>query len=323
MEKEKKEKKEKRDKVKTHASKEPMRWAETEEAPIARGPTDHGNDFDIRMRQEADGQKAAKKIVDIIAERGVCLVEANAPADLLAAACDEAEQLWEDGHFSAPFRVSDDRSMMEAKLWHQAVQDEEKVVWIKQDAPGAKPSHMMNALKLLAKNISDFSGGLGPLLKRDAGIDFDKYGQTMLSCYTGDRQYNLHLDNPHGEEEDEHGLPDNGMRLTSTYFINVHWNPNEGSQEGGLDVHLTGGKAMPDSLSAARASPKLRVAPHADTLVLFLSERMAHQVIKTSGKEKWFALTMWSLNGPAMQQMAKRLMIRQMQAESKDDSDVD
>merc|ERR1740123_578634 len=145
----------------------------------------------------------------------------------------------------------------------------------------------------------------------------------MLSCYTGDRQYNLHLDNPHSGD-DEDGMPDNGLRMTSIYFINCHWDPNEGSQAGGLDVHLTSPKERPDSLATARAAPKLRVAPHADTLVLFLSERMAHQVIKTSGKEKWFALTMWSLNGTAMQEMPKRLMQlmhARQQGQRQEDSD--
>lgn len=311
-----------KEKIKTVASKEPVRWAEDGEAPIARGPTEYGNDFDIRMSQEPDGVKAAKKVVGVLKERGVCLCEANAPAELLSAACDEAEQLWEDGHFSPPLRVSDDRSMLEARLWSQALVDEEKVVWLRNQ--DNKATQMMNALKILAKNIADFGGGLASELKKEAGVEFNRYGHAMLSCYTGDRQYTLHLDNAHGDDDDDQqGVPDNGMRLTCTYFINVHWDPAEGSQAGGLDVHLTDPKVRPESMAAARRAPKLRVAPHADTLVLLLSEHMAHQVIRTTGNTKWFAITVWSLNADAMQQVTRKMLARQMSQRRGEDSEED
>merc|ERR1740121_1161963 len=103
--------------------------------------------------------------------------------------------------------------MLEAQLWNQALADEEKVFWIRESAD--KEKAIINALKLLSKNISDFAGGLAALLEKEMGMKFDRFGNCMLSCYTGDRQYNLHIDNPHGEEEDDDsGLPDNGMRLT-------------------------------------------------------------------------------------------------------------
>lgn len=226
-----------KEKIKTKASKGPMRYNDGDEAPIARCFGEQGNDFDIRMRDEADGVKAAEKIVKVIKDNGVCLVEANAPVELLQAACDEAEQLWEDGHFSPPLRITGDRAMLEAELWRHALADEEKVFWLKEES--AKTKHMMNALKLLGGNIADFCGGLAQLLKRDLGVEFDRHGHAMLSCYTGDRQYSLHLDNLHGDEDDDRAMPDNGMRLTCTYFINVHWDPAQGSAAGGLDFHLT------------------------------------------------------------------------------------
>mmetsp|Transcript_23964 Transcript_23964/g.71642 ORF Transcript_23964/g.71642 Transcript_23964/m.71642 type:complete len:317 (-) Transcript_23964:66-1016(-) len=314
-----------KDKIKTKASKEAMRWADTEEAPVARGPNDFGNDFDIRMRSEPDGMKAAEKIVKVIKERGVCLVEANAPVELLTAAFDEAEQLWEDGHFRPPLRVGDDRAMLEAELWKQALSDEEKVFYISaSDTPDAKTKHMTNALKVLAKNVADFSSGLAATLKKEIGLDYDRFGQSMLSCYTGDRQYSLHLDNPHGDEDDDRAMPDNGMRLTCTYFINVNWDPVDESSSGGLDIHLTDPTARPESMASARRTPKLRVAPHADTLAVFLSDRMAHQVIRTEGPTRWFALTLWSLNAAAMDQMLRKLLtMRQQAAGGKDDSDDD
>jgi len=316
-------------KIQTTASSEAMRWADDEETsgPIFREPSFTGNEFDVRMSEEPDGLKASKKIVKCIADRGVCLCQANAPEQLLESACYEAQALWDDGAFGAPLRVHDDRSMLEAQLWGQALKDEEKVVWVREGGagpgPGAQASRGMNALKLLAKNMADFASGLGGELHETLGIDFDRIGHVMLSCYAGDRQYALHLDNAHGDEEDESGLPDNGMRLTCTYFINTQWNYEEDGMAGGLDVFLTDPKAPPDSAAAAKKAPRLRVAPHADSLVLMLSERMAHQVVSTRGKDtKVFAMTLWGLSGSAMQQMAKKLMARRLRA-SKEDSDDD
>jgi len=306
-------------KIQTTASDEPARLSGGAEGEIQVGPGPEGNAFDVRMGQEPDGKKAAEKIIERLGEVGVAVIEANAPRDLLAAACDEAETLWEDGHFGAPFQVSNTRSMMEAKLWHQALADEEKVFWIKGD-PKSEPK--INALRLLAKNLGDFAGGIGSKLASDFGIEFDRFGASMLSCYTGDRQYNLHIDNPHGDEDDDAAIPDNGMRMTVTYYINLNWNPTEGSNQGGMDVFLTDPKDKPSSGSSAKNAPRLRVAPHADTLLIFFSERMAHQVISTKGKDKWFALTMWCLNGQAMQQMVQKLQ-RMGKPDKNEDSDDD
>jgi len=157
--------------------------------------------------------------------------------------------------------------MMEAKLWHQALQDEEKVFWIKGD-PKSEPK--INALRLLSKNLSDFAGGIGMKLASDFGVEFDRFGASMLSCYTGDRQYNLHIDNPH-KSGGETALPDNGLRLTLVYWINPHWDPETNYNGGGLDVFLTDPRLAPSSASTARKASKLRIAPHADTLAIFLS----------------------------------------------------
>mmetsp|Transcript_120467 Transcript_120467/g.300536 ORF Transcript_120467/g.300536 Transcript_120467/m.300536 type:complete len:318 (-) Transcript_120467:58-1011(-) len=311
-------------KIQTWASSEAMRWADDEEAsgPIFKQPGMTGNEFDIRMSGEADGMAAAKKIVNFISERGVCLCEANAPQQLLESAYFEAEELWEDGAFGPPLRVHDDRSMIEAQLWGQSLKDEEKVVWIRDGPGGSQSASGMNALKLLAKNMSDFAGGLAELLRKEMGIEFDRVGHAMLSCYAGDREYALHVDNAHGDDEDESAVPDNGMRLTCTYYINPHWEPQEG-EAGGLDVFMTDPKEAPASAGSAKKAPRLRVAPHADTLVLMLSERMAHRVVPTRGKDtKWFALTLWGLSANAMNQMAKKIMTRRQRA-SKQDSDDD
>eukprot|EP00441_Pelagodinium_beii_P045689 CAMPEP_0197623084 /NCGR_PEP_ID=MMETSP1338-20131121/3160_1 /TAXON_ID=43686 ORGANISM="Pelagodinium beii, Strain RCC1491" /NCGR_SAMPLE_ID=MMETSP1338 /ASSEMBLY_ACC=CAM_ASM_000754 /LENGTH=315 /DNA_ID=CAMNT_0043192933 /DNA_START=100 /DNA_END=1047 /DNA_ORIENTATION=+ len=311
-----------KEKIKTKASKEAMRWADDgQDGPVKQGPTEQGNDFDVRMSEEPDGMLAAKKIVKVLKEKGVCLVQANAPMELVIAAHGEATSLWEDGEFKPPMRVHDDKSMLEAQLWDRALKDEEKVVWIKES--DSKAVQLCGALKMLGKNMGDFCGGLGPLLDQELGLQFDRLGQAMLSCYTGDKRYSLHIDNPHAGA-DEQGLPDNGMRLSCTYYINPHWSPDEESCEAGLDVYLGDPCSTPSSVASSKKLPKLRIAPHADTLVLYLSERMAHQVIATTSKERWFALQLWGLNGTAMQQMTKRLLaMRQASSYSKPDSDDD
>lgn len=311
-------------KIKTTASKEAMRW--TDDGPpgeVEKEPSQDGNDFDIRMQHEADGMRAAHKIVDILKERGVCMVQANAPQDLVVAAVEEAEELWDVGQFDRPLKVYDDRSMLQVQCWKQALEDEEKVYWIR-TSEASSGAHITNALKALSMKIADFGGGLGELLRKEAGIDFDRFGQAMLSCYTGDRKYTLHLDNCHGDEDDETSFPDNGMRLTLVYYINLYWDPVKRDNGGGLDIYLSDPKEPPQSASAAKSSKILRIAPHADTLVLFLSERMAHQVVPTTGSQKLFALTLWCLNGDAMGKMTKRLWaMRQAGTKKDDESDED
>jgi len=316
--------KKKKDKIRTKASGEAMRMTDDgRESTIQRGPTDGVNDFDIRMSGEPDGMKAANSIVSILKERGVALIEANAPRELVQAAYDEADALWEDDVFSAPMKVYDDRSLMEAKLWQEALKDEQKCYWVKTaDGEAPKGPHMTNALSLLSKNLSDFGSGMGELIKTELGVEFDRSSQTMLTCYTGDRTYHLHIDNPYGcEGAEDRGIVDNGMRLTLNYFLNAEWDPTDG-EGAGLDVYLTDAKEVPQDASAAKGAGKLRVAPSGDTLVAFLSERMAHQIISTQGKKRYFCLTRWFLNGKAMNQVAAKLK-QQQDERNKTDSDDD
>ncbi|CAK8999949.1 unnamed protein product [Durusdinium trenchii] len=276
--------------VKTKASKEAMRWADDGlEGPIERKPGEEGNDFDIRrlVVKVCDAMGlAAQKIVQVLKERGFCLVQANAPPELVQAAFEEAETLWEDGEFKPPIRVHDDRSLLEAQLWSHALQDVEKSVWIREG--DSRAIQLMNALKLLGRNMADFCAGLGPLLEKELGVAFDRLGQPLLTCYTGDATHKIHIDNPH---EDESSLPDNGMRVSCTYYINPHWAPEEGEQ-GGMDIFMV--PSSSSSASGARKCPRVRVAPHMDTLVLHLSERIVHQVLPTKGWNiRWYALQLW------------------------------
>lgn len=304
------------------ASGEAMRWADEHEGVIQRGPGPEGNEFDVALAAEPDGVYAAKKIVDFIKERGVCLCEANAPHDLLSQAFDEAEELWDAGEFKPPIKVYDQDSQLEAQIWKDVLyQDENKVIMIdgSEIQKGNKTRDKMEGLKLLSQNMLEFARGIGEILANDPAFSFTHVWNAMLSCYTGNRTYDLHIDNPNGGVENR--LPDNGLRLTMCYYINPHWNPEDGYNGGGLDVYLTEPNRKPASASGARRANKLRVAPHADTLVLFLSERMAHQVIATKGDEKWFCLTMWCYDQTAMAKFPVKLSEIQRRGQFRDDDD--
>jgi len=297
------------------------------EAPIVKGPTREGNDFDIRMSEEPDGMLAAKRIVAILRDKGVCVVQANAPQQLVVAASEEAESLWDDGKFAPPLRIYDERSRMEAQIWQQTLVDEDKVVWLRPQEAEADPKGAVGtqALRLLSSNMADFGAGLGSMLKEECGCDYDRHGHSFISCYTGDRAYTLHLDNPHLCDVDRTEVrPDNGLRLSAVYFINPHWDSEADSQCcGGLDLHLTDPKESPSTASAAKQAGRLRVAPQADTLVLFLSERIAHQVVATKGTQKWLCLQMWYMNGAAMSEMPRKLMALRQAREKSDNDESD
>lgn len=313
----------KRLQIATKSSGEAMRWAELKEGGIARGPGDDGNHFDFSLSQETDEYMAARKIVKRLVDRGCCVCEANAPHDLLSAASTEAKELWESGAFGPPIHIYNTETEFEAQMWQNLYKDEEKVCWINPDSEAVT---QMNALQLLSQNLFEFAEGLAELIASEPiGVRFTHVGNAMLSCYTGDRSYNLHIDNPHADSSSSGALPDNGLRLTLSYYINPYWNPDSGDNCGGLDVFLTDPKTTPSSGAAARKAQKLRVAPHADSLVVLLSERMAHQVISTKGKEKWFALTVWCWDQRAMETYCARVQAirEQREREQADSSEED
>jgi len=306
-------------KIKTKASKEAARFSDDgKEARTLRSPGENGNDFDIRMSEEPDGLLAASKIVQILKEKGVCVIQANAPAEIVMAANSEADELWEEGKFAPPLRVYDDRSKIEAMIWQETLADEERVCFIRnaKEDDSATEKQSKQGLRLLMNNMIDFGGGLGESIAKELGVKFDRYGHAILSCYTGDRQYRLHLDNPHACDPERPTIPDNGLRLSMAYYINTHWDPSTAEESaGGLDVFLTDPKEVPGSAAAAKSAGKHRIAPHADTLVLFLSERIAHQVIPTKTSDRWFCMTVWYIDGKAQADAPKKLV--QMQKEQR------
>merc|ERR1719482_1361234 len=141
---------------------------------------------------------------------------------------------------------------------------------------------------MLMGNMADFGAGLGEGIAQELGVKFDRYGLGML------------------------------------YYINPTWDPELGDCGGGLDIYLTDPKETPQSAASAKSAGKLRIAPHADTLVLFLSERMAHNVIETSGSDRWFCMTQWYLDGKAQAEAPKNLLKIQKElsrGKNGDDSD--
>jgi len=286
--------------------------------PDIHGPTDEGNRFDVRMSEEPDGLAAAERIAEILKEQGVCLVEANAPHDLISAAYDEASDLHKDGVFKPPLEVNDDTSMQAAMYSSRSImKDEHEVVWLGTD----DPDPMRNAMKILAGNIRDFGTGLIPHIQKHLDIEIDRSTKTMLSVYKGERQYSLHFDNPWRSEE---AMPDNGIRLTVAYYLNPHWDPSEGHNGGGMDFYLTDPSKPPPAASEIRQAERLRVAPHADTLVLFLSERMAHEVLTTNREDEWFLMTAWFM-GPKPKDAPTNVKVKPKYAigDNSDDDDND
>eukprot|EP00930_Biecheleria_cincta_P056221 TRINITY_DN42387_c0_g1_i1.p1 TRINITY_DN42387_c0_g1~~TRINITY_DN42387_c0_g1_i1.p1 ORF type:complete len:334 (+),score=71.72 TRINITY_DN42387_c0_g1_i1:64-1002(+) len=307
--------------LQTTASTEVTRIANDEDTGFAQGPGPDGNKFDVHMQDEVDGVAASEKIVRCLKGRGVCLCEANAPHELLSQAYDEAEALWKGNEFGPPMQVYDTDSQFEAQLWSSLLyQDEAKVLWIADEAGSSR--RKMDALKLLSQNMQDFAVGLGDIMQQELRVGFTHSWNAMLSCYTGSKSYCLHIDNPH-KSGGETALPDNGLRLTLCYYINPHWDPDSGVNGGGLDVFLTDPRKAPPAASAARKAPKLRIAPHADTLALFLSERMAHQVVETSGKDRWYCLTMWCFDQVTMSNFVPQVSTRQRQMQAGSDDEYE
>lgn len=299
----------------SRASEGRMRYND-QDAGVAQGPGEGGNDFHIQMQEHRNGPACIRQIVKRVKESGMCTVEANAPMELITAAHEEAEKLWKDGAFGPAWRVFDENSRIEAQVWHPTMPDEDKVFWLRQAED--VPNRQITALKALQTNMSDFSTSLMERFGQEMGIKYDCFWNAMVSCYTGDRLYDRHIDNPHQGNE---GFPDNGMRLTLNYYINPHWEPN-GDNGGGLDVYLTDPRRAPESASEAKKSPKFRVAPHADTLVLLLSDRMAHQVIPTRGKGRWYCLTVWCFEEAKLTTMLQRWQELRNPKPPEEDSDM-
>lgn len=300
--------------IKTRASDGKMRWCDDAKGAIVRGPGHDGNDFDLCINDDNDdnddGESSAERIADALHQRGVCLCAAEAPEDVLSRAYDEAEALWEAGAFGPPMRIYDVEGQAEAELWKDTLyRDEERVLWLSPEEPDARLAETTKALLELSENMLEFVIGLKDVLHRKVGVSFTHMWNAMLSCYTGDRTYALHVDNLHGNGKEAGLMPDNGLRLTVCYYINPHWNPGggDGCNGGGLDVFLTDPHVAPSSAAEARGADRLRVAPHADSLVLFLSESIAHQVIKTRDRKRWFCLTLWCFDEEVMAEFFPRV----------------
>merc|ERR1712224_352505 len=65
---------------------------------------------------------------------------------------------------------------------------------------------------------------------------------------------------------------------------------------------------------------RLRVAPHADTMVAFLSQRIGHQIIETQGDERWYCLWLWTVDENVMGEFPMKFLERQGIAMATDSS---
>eukprot|EP00403_Amphidinium_massartii_P002373 CAMPEP_0178384924 /NCGR_PEP_ID=MMETSP0689_2-20121128/7768_1 /TAXON_ID=160604 /ORGANISM="Amphidinium massartii, Strain CS-259" /LENGTH=910 /DNA_ID=CAMNT_0020005191 /DNA_START=60 /DNA_END=2789 /DNA_ORIENTATION=- len=276
--------------------------ASMEPGPLVRKPTGSGNSFHVSIPAMIKGSSMdeiviAREMAETLLREGLCTVEAGADIQLLFSAHAEAKQLWQGGTFAPPMEGMG-ASELEELLWKGMLyQDEQAVVWIsKQHALYAQ----MRALKLLSDSMTAVAQAMLPLLARK-GVTWNASWDGMLACYHGNRTYAYHLDNPRGGGGDGGALPDNGLRLAMCYYINTEWSLEQGAA-GGLDLFCEDGLKPDATASSLRQGKRARVAPHADTLVMFSPDRVAHQVVQTSdGEEPQFCLWFWLYDEAALE----------------------
>jgi SM-20-related protein len=117
--------------------------------------------------------------------------------------------------------------------------------------------------------LLDGFDALGHALSRDAWLGVRRAEVQVARYPAGGAHYQRHSDALAGT----HALSP-GRRVTAIYYPNPDWRPDAG---GALRLHLTAG---PTDL-----------APLADRLVVFLSERLEHEVLPTRAA-RW-AVTAW------------------------------
>jgi SM-20-related protein len=75
--------------------------------------------------------------------------------------------------------------------------------------------------------------------------------------------------------------------VTAIYYVNPGWRPEDG---GALRLHAQGTDGA-DATDAATSAEAVDLAPLLDRLIVFLSERVEHEVLPT--KSTRWAVTAW------------------------------
>lgn len=231
----------------------------------------------------------AQKVVDVLKERGVCVISAGAENAFRHALFLESKLLW------------DGSSFVEAKKGKPAMPGspvikfdtrDDKVLWMTKSWM-SEHEREIKALKVLDDQLTDFGWGLAKLMEEQLGLTIASRTPGMLSCYPGHQvdgpRYDFHLDNPY---QSSMGTPDDKRRLTLVYYISeAPWDVRKDG--GALQVALSNPRRAPMTTEEALGSNMLTISPDADTLVAFFSHTMYHAVLPVMSKRPRFALSTW------------------------------
>lgn len=245
--------------------------------------------FDVTLSGSRSVENA-QKVVDVLKERGVCVIKASAEKQFQRACFVESKLLWETNGFmdakkGKPEHVGSDSIRFDSR--------DDKVAWFTK-AFVAEHERNIKALKVLDSQLQDFGFGIAKLLEEQLGLTITTRTPAMLACYAGDAvdqpRYDYHMDNPY---QTNMQVPDDKRRLTLLYYVSD--GPWDVHKDGGaLQVALSNPRRPPKTTAEALQHDKITIAPESDTLVLFFSHTMYHAVLPVTSKtRRRFAMSTW------------------------------
>jgi len=245
-------------------------------------------DYDVRLIPQKSVE-IAQQVVDILRERGVCVIKAGADRAFQKAVYSEAKTLWEIGEFQEAMRG---QPVMPGSNQVNYRPRDDRVVWMTQDWCAKNEKHC-RALKVLDSQLHGFGFGLGKIFEEQLGVPLKQRTCGMLSCYSGEAvpgaKYDFHVDNPY---QTQMGTPDDKRRLTVIYYISdAPWDVEKDG--GALQVCLSNPRRAPRTTTEALQSDTVTIASSPDTLVAFFSHTMYHAVLPLVSTRTRFALSSW------------------------------
>jgi len=233
----------------------------------------------------------AQRVVELLKERGVCVIKAGADSTFQRALNIESNLLWSTNTFG---EAKKGQPVVPGSNQIRYQTRDDKVVWLTSDFLD-KNEKKCKALKVLDGQLGDFGMGLSSFLESELGLSIRRRSCGMLACYPGDTtpgaRYDYHIDNPYQTSME---VPDDKRRLTIVYYIS----------DGPWDVHKDGG-ALQVCLAGPRKAPRtaaealrpeverLTIAPECDTMAVFFSHTMYHAVLPVTSSRRRYALSTW------------------------------
>lgn len=231
----------------------------------------------------------AQRVIDVLKERGVCVIKAGAEKAFQRGVLIESKLLWDTNKFLEAKKGKPEVPGLDEIRFDTR---DDKVVWMTK-AWLTEHEKQSKALKVLDSQLTDFGWGLAKLIEEQLGLTLSSRTPGMLSCYAGDEvdgpRYDYHMDNPY---QTSMGTPDDKRRLTVIYYVSDGpWDVH--ADGGALQVALSDPRRPPKTTAEALQHDKLTIAPDADTLVVFFSHTMYHAVLPVLSKRRRFALSTW------------------------------